>query len=108
VIGPTDSEPPFDDWLTPEAAEDVKGLRGAHAREVKKARAELERIGCGAAHYRLSGADVEHLCVLKLRDNFRMVLLFPATAATYISVSRDEMCIVSFRDVRHRDSRGSR
>lgn len=78
MSGPTDSEPPFDVWLTPEAAEDVKGLRGAHARDVKKARAELERIGCEAAPYRLSGADVEHLCVLKLRDNFRMVLLFPA------------------------------
>jgi hypothetical protein len=78
VSGPTDSEPPFDVWLTREAAEDVEALRGAHAREVKKARAELEQIGCQAAHYRLSGAEVEHLCVLKLRDNYRMVLLFPA------------------------------
>ena len=78
MSGPTDSEPPFDVWLAREAAEDVKGLRGAHAREVKKARAELERIECKAAHYRLSGAEVEHLCVLKLRDNHRMVLLFPA------------------------------
>jgi len=78
VSGPRGSEPPFDVWLTREAAEDVKALRGAQARAVKQARAELQRIGCRAAHYRLSGADVEHFCVLKLRDNFRMVLLFPA------------------------------
>jgi hypothetical protein len=78
VSGPTGSEPPFDVWLTPEAAEDVRALRGQQAHAVKRARAELERIGCQAAHYRLSGAGVEHLCVLKLRDSFRMVLLFPA------------------------------
>lgn len=77
MSGPKGSEPPFDVWLTREAAEDVKALRGAQARAVKRARAELQRNGCRAAHYRLSGAGVEHLCVLKLRDNFRMVLLFP-------------------------------
>ncbi len=78
MSGPKGSEPPFDVWLTREAAEDIKALRGAQARAVKQARAELQRIGCQAAHYRLSGAGVEHLCVLRLRDNFRMVLLFPA------------------------------
>jgi hypothetical protein len=78
VNGPRGSEPPFDVWLTREAAEEVKAPRGAQARAVKQARAELQRIGCRAAHYRLSGAGVEHLCVLRLRDNFRMVLLFPA------------------------------
>ena len=77
MSGPKGSEPPFDVWLTREAAEDIKALRGAQARAVKQARAELQRIGCQAAHYRLSGAGVEHLCVLRLRDNFRMVLLFP-------------------------------
>ena len=78
MSGPRGSKPPFDVWLTREAAEDVKALRGAQARAVKQARAELQQIGCRAAHYRLSGAGVEHLCVLRLRDNFRMVLLFPA------------------------------
>lgn len=78
MSGPRGSKPPFDVWLTRDAAEDVKILRGPQARAVKQARAELQKIGCRAAHYRLSGAGVEHLCVLRLRDNFRMVLLFPA------------------------------
>ena len=78
MSGPRGSKPPFDVWLTREAAEDVKALRGAQARAVKQARADLQKIGCRAAHYRHSGAGVEHLCVLRLRDNFRMVMLFPA------------------------------
>jgi hypothetical protein len=78
VSGQRASKQGFDVWPTPVAAEDLKLLRGEHADAVKRARLELERSGCAAAHYRLSGSDVEHICVLKLRDNWRMLLLFPA------------------------------
>lgn len=71
------SEPAFDVWPTPIAAEDLKQLRGPHADAAKQARKDLERSGCTAAHYRLSGTDVEHICVRRLRDNWLMILFFP-------------------------------
>lgn len=76
--GQRDFEPNFDVWPTATAAEDLRALRGKQAEAFKNARAELERVGCRAAHYRLSGADVEHICVLKLRDNWRVLVFFPA------------------------------
>jgi hypothetical protein len=78
VSGRKASEPAFDVWPTPVAAEDLKQLRGPHAEAAKQARRALERSGCAAAHYRLSGANVEHICVLKLRDNWRMLVFFPS------------------------------
>lgn len=68
----------FGVWPTPLASEDLKALRGEHARAAKEARARLERRGCAAAGYRLSGAAVERICSLKLRDNWRMLVFFPA------------------------------
>src|SRR5664279_2803647 len=78
VSGQRASRQGFDVWPTPTAAEDLSELRGEHAQAAKEARALLEKSGCKAAHYRLSGKGVEHVCVLKLRDNWRMLLMFPA------------------------------
>lgn len=78
VSGQRASKAGFDVWPTPTAAEDLGELRGAHAEAAREARALLESSGCKAAHYRLSGEGVEHICVLKLRDNWRMLLMFPA------------------------------
>lgn len=72
------SEPAFDVWPTRLGASDLAALRGAQAKAAKRAIIELERSGCAAAHYRLSGAGVERICVRRLRDNWRMVLSFPA------------------------------
>ena len=60
------------------ASADLAALRGAHDRAAKAARARLERLGCAAANYRLSGEGVEHICSVKLRDNWRMLVFFPA------------------------------
>jgi hypothetical protein len=84
VSGRKASEPEFDVWPTRTGAEDLKGLKGAQKKAAQEARAELERSGCAAAHYRLSGAAVERICVMKLRDNWRMLILFPASSEVAI------------------------
>lgn len=38
----------------------------------------LARHGCKAANYRLSGHPVDHLCVVTLGRDFRMIIGFPA------------------------------
>jgi hypothetical protein len=79
VSGRKASEPAFDVWPTRLGAADLAALRGAHAKAAKRAITELGRSGCAAAHYRLSGDGVERICVRRLRDNWRMVLSFPAS-----------------------------
>jgi hypothetical protein len=53
----------------------------------------LERSGCDAAGYRLTGAGVEHFCVVHLRGRWRLLLGFPEpTVAVIVDVGehRDE------------------
>jgi hypothetical protein len=53
-------------------------LHGEVRAVARQKRHELERHGCAAADYRLSGADVEHICIVGLPRRHRMVIAFPA------------------------------
>ena len=68
----------FDVWPTPIATDDIDELHGDVRAAAKRKRRELELRGCDAADYRLSGADVEHICVVVLPRRHRMVIAFPA------------------------------
>ena len=47
----------------------------------------LERVGCDAAGYRLSGEGVDRLCVVHLWGRWRLLLAFPeAEVAVVIDI----------------------
>lgn len=64
--------------ITDIARRQVAGLRGENRRAFERAIAELRASGCRAAHYRLTGDGLEHICVRRLRRQMRMVVAFPA------------------------------
>jgi hypothetical protein len=68
----------FDVWPTPIGSEDIDELRGDLRSAVKQKIRELKSQGCAAANYRLSGDDVEHICIVVLPRRHRMVIAFPA------------------------------
>lgn len=68
----------LDVWPTPIASEDIDELHGDVRTAAKQKRVELERRGCAAADYRLSGADVQRICIVRLPRKHRMVVAFPA------------------------------
>lgn len=55
----------------------MTGLRGAVRNSLKQALLALERSGCEAAGYRLTGQTVERLCVVHLYGSWRLLLAFP-------------------------------
>lgn len=69
---------PFDLWPTPIGAEDLARLRGPIRRAADRKLHELKRSGCKAAQYRLTGAEVESICVVVLPHNHRLLICFPA------------------------------
>lgn len=74
------SSPPdtaFDVWPTPIATDDFETLPNDVDKVVGQKLRELQRQGCAAADYRLSGADVEHICIVRLPRRHRMVIAFP-------------------------------
>lgn len=77
----------FDVWFTPIGEEDRRDLRGDVRAQVERARADLERRGCAAAHYRLSGEreDFGHICSVHLMRDWRMLVGFPEP---------DEVCVL--------------
>lgn len=68
----------FDVWPTPIAAQDLRALRGDVRKAARRVRNELERSGCRAASYRLSGEGLERICVIALPHAYRMLVAFPA------------------------------
>lgn len=54
----------------------MAGLRGAVRQSLKQALLALERSGCTAAGYRLTGQTVERLCVVHLYGSWRLLLAF--------------------------------
>lgn len=75
------SSPPdtdFDVWPTPIATDDFETLPDDVDKAVNQKLRELQRRGCAVADYRLSGADVEHICIVRLPRRNRMVVAFPA------------------------------
>jgi hypothetical protein len=68
----------FDVWPTPIASDDLDGLPNDVDKVVEQKIRELESKGCAAADYRLSGEDVEHICIVILPRRHRMVIAFPA------------------------------
>lgn len=67
----------FDVWPTPIAAQDLRALRGDVRKAARRVRAELERSGCRAAKYRLSGNGLERICVITPPHAYRMLVAFP-------------------------------
>lgn len=67
----------FDVWPTRVGEQDLKSLRGKIDVAAKKAVQELKASGCRAAHYRLSGTAVGHICVAVLPRDWRMMIAFP-------------------------------
>lgn len=65
-------------WPTPIGGEDIAGLHGDVRAAANQKQQQLRRHGCPAADYRLSGADVEHICIVKLPRKHRMVVAFPS------------------------------
>lgn len=55
----------------------IAGLRGAVKDSLKNTLLALERSGCEAAGYRLSGEAVHRLCVTHLYGSWRLLLAFP-------------------------------
>lgn len=72
------SKPSFLVRATLLAEQDLDELRGEYRKAARRLHRELERSGCRAAGYRLSGKGVEHVCSVRLRDNWRMLVFFPA------------------------------
>lgn len=68
----------FDVWWTPTAIASAQGLDRPVARRVDEAEAELERVGCAAAGYRLTGEPAERICVVHLVYDCRMLTAFPS------------------------------
>ena len=68
----------FDVWWTPAGAASAKGLDKPIADAVDRVEAELERVGCAAASYRLTGEILEHICVVHLPYDYRMLVAFPS------------------------------
>lgn len=62
VTSPPDTA--FDVWPTPIAADDFETLPNDVDKVVGQKLRELQRQGCAAVDYRLSGADVEHICIV--------------------------------------------
>lgn len=74
------SSPPdtgFDVWPTPIATDDFETLPKDVDKVVGQKLRQLRLQGCAAADYRLSGADVEHICIVRLPRRHRMVIAFP-------------------------------
>lgn len=71
----------FDVWYTPTGREDYNNLRADIRSQVDAAQAALERRGCAAADYRLSGEhdDLGRHCVVHLDRDWRVILGFPAS-----------------------------
>lgn len=67
----------FDVWWTPAGAASAKKLDKPIADAVNRAEAELERAGCAAASYRLTGEVLERVCVVRLPYDYRMLVSFP-------------------------------
>jgi hypothetical protein len=75
------SSPPdtgFDVWPTPIARDDLEDITGDVDKVVGQKLRQLKRQGCAAADYRLSGDDVERICIVRLPRRHRMVIAFPA------------------------------
>lgn len=68
----------FEVWWTPTAIASAQGLDRPIARRVDEAEAELERAGCAAAGYRLTGELAERICVVHLVYDYRMLTAFPS------------------------------
>ena len=68
----------FDVWWTPAGAASVKGLDKPIADAVDRVEAELERVSCAAASYRLTGEILERICVVRLPYDYRMLVAFPS------------------------------
>lgn len=63
--------------VTPVAQAQADALRGPQRRRLEEAIREIERHGCAALDYRLSGSDLlERLCVKHLRGPGRLVVCF--------------------------------
>jgi hypothetical protein len=68
----------FDVWWTPAGAASAKKLDKPIADAVDRVEVELERAGCAAASYRLTGEILEHVCVVRLPYDYRMLVAFPS------------------------------
>lgn len=68
----------FDVWWTPTAVVSAKKLDKVIADAVDRVQAELERAGCAAADYRLTGDVLDRICVIKLPYDYRMLVTFPS------------------------------
>jgi hypothetical protein len=68
----------FDVWWTPAGDVSAKGLDKPIADAVDRVEAELERVGCAAASYRLTGEILERICVVRLPYDYRMLVAFPS------------------------------
>ncbi|MGO9247672.1 MAG: hypothetical protein ACLQQB_09850 [Solirubrobacteraceae bacterium] len=68
----------FDVWWTPAGAASAKKLDKPIADAVDRVESELERVGCAVASYRLTGEILEHICVVHLPYDYRMLVAFPS------------------------------
>jgi hypothetical protein len=62
----------------------------------------LERVGCDAAGYRLSGVGVERLCVVHLWGRWRLLLAFPEPEVAVIIDVGEHLAHDSGRDIYQR------
>jgi hypothetical protein len=78
--------PPFEVWRTPIGEQDYRKLRADVKRAVEAKEKALEREGCAAADYRLSGELADRFCSLHLMRDWRMVIGFPSPSEVAVLV----------------------
>jgi hypothetical protein len=86
VSGQSAGRRKFDVWPTPVGAEDLKGLRGRADKAAFQTIKRLQQQGCAAANYRLSGKEVERICVCTLYADWRMIVAFPTAKEVAILI----------------------
>jgi hypothetical protein len=77
----------------------MAGLRGAVRESLKQALLALERSGCAAAGYRLTGQTVERLCVVHLYGSWRLLLAFPESDLAVVVDLGEHLTADPHRDV---------
>lgn len=70
--------------ITPTGRRTVEALRGKARKSFDAAVERLAVEGCAAGDYRLTGADIEHICAVHLYGRHRALVAFPDTESVVV------------------------